>query len=85
MRNIKIPFKEQISIPIKFRDTDIGRYIADFLIDNKIALEIKRGDYFSRRDIIQILAYLKATKLKLGILARFSSKGLKFKRIINLK
>ena len=85
LRNIKLPFKEQVHVPIKFRDANIGRYIVDFLIDNKIALEIKRGDYFSRSDIIQILAYLKTTKLKLGILARFSSKGLKFKRIINIE
>ena len=85
LRNIKLPFKEQVHIPIKFRDVNIGRYIVDFLIDNKIALEIKRGDYFSRSDIIQMLAYLKTTKLKLGILARFSSKGLKFKRIVNIE
>ena len=47
-------------------------------------LEIKRGDRFSRRDIIQTLAYLKKSNLQLGILARFSSGGMKFKRIVNI-
>jgi len=81
--SLKIPFQEQISYPISFKDKFIGRQIFDFLIDSKIVLEIKRGDHFSQRDIIQTTGYLKSSELKLGILARFSSKGLKFKRIIN--
>lgn len=84
LQKLSIPFKEQVNIPLKFQNVYIGKYVLDFLIDNKIALEIKRGDYFSKRDIDQLFTYLKATNLKLGILVRFSSKGLKFKRIVNL-
>ena len=84
-KNLGIPFKEQVSSSIEFKGNFIGRYIYDFLIDNKIIIEIKRGDRFSVSDIRQLLAYLKREELALGILARFSSKGLKFKRIINLK
>ena len=83
--NFKIPFKEQITFPVGYKDKIIGRNIFDFLIDNKIILEIKRGDHFSQRDIIQTTGYLKSAGLKLAILARFSSRGLKFKRIINIK
>lgn len=80
----RIPFKEQVSVPVMFRGEVIGRYVFDFLIDGKIILEIKRGDDFRREDIQQILNYLRAANLKLGILARFSSKGIKTKRILNL-
>jgi len=85
LQKLNVLFREQVNIPLKFQEVSIGRYVLDFLIDNKIALEIKRGDYFSKKDIEQLLAYLKASKLKLGILVRFSSKGIKFKRIVNLK
>lgn len=56
----------------------------DFLIENKIILEIKQGNLFNKHDIEQLYNYLKATRLKLGILARFTRSGVKFKRIINL-
>jgi hypothetical protein len=47
-------------------------------------LEIKKGDIFLKTNIEQKYAYLKITGLKLGILANFTKKGLRFKRIINL-
>lgn len=81
---LNVPFKEQIAFPIIYKDKIIGKQIFDFLIDGKVVLEIKRGDNFSQRDIIQTTGYLKSASLSLGILARFSSKGLKFKRIVNL-
>ena len=84
LKQLNIPFSEQIGVPILFKGQRIGRYVFDFLIDGKIVLEIKRGDRFTPQDIKQTVAYLKRSGLKLGILARFSSKGLKFKRIINL-
>ena len=82
--NLGIPFREQVVSSIEFKGQKIGRYIFDFLIDSKVILEIKRGDAFSPNDIRQTIAYLKKAELHLGILARFSSKGLKFKRIVNL-
>lgn len=84
LKETNIPFKEQVSTPVMFRGEVIGRYIFDFLIDNKIVLEIKRGDNFQHEDIQQVVNYLKSANIKLGILARFSSKGVKTKRILNL-
>ncbi len=81
----KLTFKEQVPFAISFHDKIIGRHFLDFLIDNKVILEIKQGDRLSRKDIIQVTGYLKTTGLKLAILARFSRKGLIFKRIVNIK
>jgi GxxExxY protein len=78
-----IEFREQVGFPLKFKGAEIGRGMCDFLIENKVILEIKRGDRFSAQDIKQTFTYLKANNLKLGIVARFSSKGLKFKRVLN--
>lgn len=57
----------------------------DFVVENKIVLELKRGENFPKKHIEQVYAYLKATKLKLGIIANFSKSGVKFKRILNIK
>ena len=67
-----------------FNGKIIGTNYLDFLIENKMILETKRGNRFSKKHIDQILAYLKAKNLKLGIIANFGSNELKFKRIINL-
>jgi len=80
-----IPFKREVKADLKFRDDKIGTYFLDFLVDNKIILEIKRRNYFSKDDITQIYNYLKTTCLRLGIIAHFTKDGVKFKRILNIK
>lgn len=77
-------FKEQIFVPLNFKGIRVGNYYLDFLVDNKVVLEIKSGENFVRKNIEQVYSYLKATNLQLGILANFTKTGLRFKRIINL-
>ena len=79
----KIKFRQQAPYSIRAKGEVIGRYYLDFLIDNKIILEIKKGNYFSKRNIEQVKGYLKATNMKLSILANFTSSGVKFFRVLN--
>lgn len=78
-----IKYKEQASVELKFAGEKIGKYFIDFIIDNKIVLELKVGHSFYSRDIKQVLVYLKTYKLKLGILILFTRKGVQYERIIN--
>ena len=82
-RGASINFKEQFSIPLKFNGAGIGRYQLDFLVEEKVVLELKKGDKFSKRNIDQVLQYLKSSGLQLAILANFSSDKVSFKRIVN--
>jgi len=79
-----ISFKKELKVELKFDNEKIGFYFLDFLVENKIVLEIKRREYFSKNDIDQLYAYLKATGLKLGIIAHFTRTGVKIKRVVNL-
>jgi GxxExxY protein len=81
VNNIK--FTRQAPYIIRVKGEIIGRYYIDFLVENKIVLEIKRGNYFSRRNIEQVKGYLKATGMKLAIIACFTSNGVKFFRALN--
>jgi len=81
----RLKYKEQLYVPFEFKNQKIGEYYLDFLVEDKIIVELKKGDKFSRKNIEQVYAYLKAKNLKLGILAQFSTNGLKFKRIVNIK
>ena len=58
-------------------------YKADFLCHKKIVLEIKAVDYLNQNMQNTLFNYLKATKMKLGLLVNFGKRSLEYKRILN--
>jgi len=76
----KIPFEKELMVDLGEK---IGKYFLDFLIEGKIILELKATPFFHPDDFYQVLAYLKAISLKLGILANFRGRKLVYKRILN--
>lgn len=78
----KLKFIEQLKVDFKYKDKIIRRFFLDFLIENKIVLEIKVGNIYNKDNIAQVYEYLKAKKLKLAIIANFTSRGIKIKRVI---
>ncbi|MEW6025819.1 MAG: GxxExxY protein [Planctomycetota bacterium] len=85
LKNLGITFKEQVLVEIKMGGEIVAKGLADFIIEDKIILEIKKGDSFRKNNIDQLNSYLKMTGLKLGILANFTPKGLLYKRIVNIR
>lgn len=81
--NLKVPFKKEQKIEVALTGGKKIIVFADFLIGNKIILEIKKGERFLKSNIDQIASYLKAANLRLGILANFTKNGVQFKRILN--
>jgi GxxExxY protein len=83
-RSSGIKFIEQLYAPVLFNGIVVDRNFFDFLIEDIIVLEIKRGDHFSTAHIKQVYEYLMVKKLKLGILAYFAPRGIHYKRTVNL-
>jgi len=84
LKNCGLNYKEQVAVPLIYKRKRLGNYFLDFVIENKIVLELKKCNRISQKHIEQVYAYLKATGLKLGIIANFTKEGVKFKRIVNL-
>lgn len=80
----KIVFKEQEYYPLKFKDKVIGRGFLDFAVDNKIIVELKKDETFTKTHIDQLVNYLKLSNYKLAILINFTPQGVKFKRLVNI-
>jgi len=80
----KIPYQREAYCAIKINNELIAKNYFDFLIDEKIVVELKVGDRQYKDVCSQLLKYLKASNLKLGIIIRFMRDGVKVKRIINL-
>ncbi len=83
LKKNEIPYVKEIPVGLEIDGEKIGKYFLDFLIDDKIIVEFKVKPAFSRNDFQQVLAYLKATDLKLGILVNFYGNSLEYKRILN--
>ncbi len=81
----KIHFKEQLSVGIIFQGKTIGRRFLDFLVENKIVVEIKQGSRFAKTHIDQVVEYLRTNNLRLALLINFGTEGVQFKRLVNIE
>ena len=84
LKQKKISFDEQIKTDLYMKEEVVGIYFLDFLIENKIVLEIKSRTNFRAADLRQAKAYLNSLNLQLAILATFTPSGVKYRRILNI-
>lgn len=78
-----ISFKREVSMPLFYRNMEIGRRRADFIIEDKVMVELKAVSEFDKKHFNQILNCLTAYKLEVGLLINFGESSLTFKRFIN--
>lgn len=73
----------EINYQREYKIKDSGN-IVDFLIENKIILEVKAKNYIFKEDYHQIQRYLQSANKKLGLLINFRKKFLRPKRIVKI-
>jgi GxxExxY protein len=78
-----ISAERQVEYELRYRGYRIGRFFVDVLADGRLLLELKVRDALRPIDQAQVLTYLKASSLKLGILVNFGAARLDFERIPN--
>jgi len=83
LKEAGIIFKEQASYQVIYKEEIIGNNFLDFLIEEKVIIELKRSDFYSKKYIDQVSNYIKVSNLKLAILINFTSNGVRIKRIVN--
>ncbi|HQF48326.1 MAG TPA: GxxExxY protein [Flavobacterium alvei] len=81
-----IPYQREKEFSVNYKDTILKhKFYADFVVYDKIILEIKTVDCFNNSHYNQSINYLKVSKNKLAILANFNLVSLEYKRIIDSK
>jgi len=78
--NIKA--EQQSQVPVYFEDQVVGHYVCDIIVEKKIILELKTVDKITDVHKAQLMNYLKATGIKLGIILNFKNKSLEQLRIV---
>ncbi|MEX0273228.1 MAG: GxxExxY protein [Flavobacteriaceae bacterium] len=83
LKRNEVPYKREVKYNIDYKGTLLKHhYYADFVIDNKIILEIKAIESLTKAHTKQVLNYLAVSKLKLGLLVNFGEDSLNYNRII---
>lgn len=79
-----VPFASEQKLPVYYKGKRLDAdYRADFICYEKVIVELKAMDRLTSREEGQLLNYLKATKLQVGLLINFGSKGrLDWKRMV---
>jgi GxxExxY protein len=81
----KIPFSREVEMPIFYKNKDIGTRRVDFLVDEKICVEIKALTKLESVHLAQAINYLEAFNLEVGLLINFGNTKLEFHRLQNKK
>lgn len=78
-------YKRELEMPLYYQNHPVGKRRVDFLIEDKVLLELKAVSEITTAHHAQILNYLTAYKLQVGLLINFGESSLNFKRFINSK
>ena len=77
-------FQRQLVVPVAYKGQPVGDYRLDLVVEKLVVLELKSVDRFDPIFEAQLLAYMKITGLKRGLLLNFNSRLLKdgIKRLV---
>ena len=83
LKQNEIPFEKEKKFEINYKGIILPHYyFADFIIYDKIIIEVKAQENIAATPYKQIINYLAVSKNKLGLLINFGEESLKFKRVI---
>jgi len=78
----KVPYERQKPIPVMYKGEKAKDFFCDLLVDGKVLVELKAIKAFTNIEEAQVLNYLKATGLNVGLLINFGEQSLKYKRLV---
>ena len=73
----RVPFEEELAVKVYYRETLVGVQRADLVIGGLVVIEIKSVGQIDRVHVSQVVSYLRAMKLRAGLLANFNVPALK--------
>lgn len=80
-----VPFIREFNMPIFYNGQQIGERRVDFLIEEKICVELKAIELLNPVHFAQAKNYLEAYNVEVGLLINFGAKSLEYKRLENSK
>src|SRR3954471_12757299 len=82
---LDVRYGREVTMPVYYKDVQIGERRVDFLVEDKISVELKAIIQLENIHLAQAKNYLEAFNLQIGMLINFGSTSLQFKRLYNNK
>jgi len=83
LRRERIPVEQQKPIQVRYDGTVVGEYQADLIVDVRILVECKAVSHFGPVHEAQLLNYLRATGIRVGLLLNFGRPKLQYRRLVS--
>lgn len=81
MKRMGLEAISQVPLRVHFKDVLVGEYIADIVVAGAVPVEIKAAQENPRIHVAQVLNYLKATGLRVGMLLNFGLPKVYYRRL----
>jgi len=75
--------EREFSVPVFYKGQEIGVQRMDLVVDKSLILEIKSSSNLNKEAPKQLLSYLRATRLEMGLLLHFAPSGARFYRVVS--
>jgi len=85
MEDVGLRFARELSMPVFYKNKQVGERRVDFFVEEKIMVELKALIKLENVHLAQAKNYLEAYNVEVGLLINFGAISLEFKRIGNLK
>ena len=72
----------QVPIKVSYKGNLVGEYIGDIIVEKKVLIELKTVEQLDRAHEAQLINYLKATGLRIGLLINFKHEKADIKRLV---
>ncbi len=82
LQNHGIAFERQKHIEVLYKGHQIGRYVADLIVESSLLVELKALSGFSRQHEAQVMNYLRATGIRVALLLNFGTPKVGVRRIV---
>lgn len=82
LKQEKLLYKREPNMPVKFMDKKVGDYRPDFLVYDKIIIELKSVPQIPRIQVQKVYQYLRSSQHKLGFIVNFGNTKLQIIRRI---
>ncbi len=74
--------KKQFPIDVIYKGQIVGDYVADLLVEQEVLVELKTVESINKVHEAQLLNYMKATGIKVGLLVNFRNPKVEIKRLV---
>ena len=85
MHDAGLAFARELDMPLFYKEQEVGSRRADFLVEDSVLVELKAVSELTAIHHAQIINYLTAYKLQVGLLINFGEKSLAYKRFVKSK